>query len=300
MFDIFVEFEIGWSWALAIFCVVWAVHGIIPVMLSQLSDKDVDGDPVWFYPPSFIAQTRKRNVFYRCCATLCLGMPFSKDYSELFDQESGHRVTVMASSSRSSSVDEDLKKPHIIPENNDEKGGMNKMRCDTDDDEDNLSKGVEEARFTQKSSADQNVKVPSNDTPLNQGDDDEKLTKDKGKARDEMQVEPVPIDATPKTDEASIKQEPQASTPVPTKKSSITESTPTHPAQQSQDPTPRVSPAKKVESKAAPSATKDEYKAKQVKGETANSKLKKIKTKRQEAKKDEKSQGQDSITDVDI
>ena len=315
LFNIVVEFEIGWSWALAIFCVVWAVHGVFPVMLSPLSDKDVDGDPVWFYPPSFIAETRKRNVLYRCCATLCLGMPFSKDYSELFDQESGHPVTVMASSSRSSSVDEDLKKPHVIPEDNDEKDGMNKMRCDTNDDEKDASKCVEEEKFAQKSSVDQNVKAPSNDAPLKQGYNDEKLTKDEGKSK--VQFEPVAVEETPKTDEASARHEPQASSPEPTKKSSIAESTPTHPPtlpQQSQNPAPTVtsvipeqtdsknipSNTKKVESKAAPSVTKDDYKSKQVKGEKANSKLKTIKKKRQEAKKDEKSQGQSNITDVDI
>ena len=272
MFNIVVEFEIGWSWALAIFCVVWAAHGIFPVMFSQLSDKDVDGDPVWFYPPSFIAETRKRNVFYRSCATLCLGMPFSKDYSELFDQESGHRVAVMASSSRSSSVDEDLKKPHVTPEDNDEKGDLNKMRCDANDDE----------------------KAPRNDVPPKHGHNDEKLSKDEG--NDKIQFEPVAIEEAPKSDEASTSQEPQ-----------VTESTPTHPPslpQQSQDPAPTVTPvpinAKKVESKAAPPVTKDDYKSKQIKGEKANSKLKTIKKKRQEAKKDEKSQGENSITDVDI
>ena len=326
----FVEFEIGWSWALAIFCVVWAVHGIIPVMFSQLSDKDVDGDPVWFYPPSFIAQTRKRNVFYRCCATLCHGMPFSKAYSELLDQESGHRVSVpvLASSSRPSSVDDDddLKKPQSNPHDNDEKVDNNEMSCDID--ERDSVKNVEGEKLVQKSSTDQNGKAQSNDNPLKQGHDNGKITKDKDEGEAKIETEPVTFKETPKTDEASKTEEPKASVPVPTKTktSSVTESTPTHPPvlpQQTQDPVPTDSPdipepkpkllpavvhdskntqsnVQKVEAKPAQPVTKDDYKSKQGKGESANSKLKKIKKKRQEAKKDEKSQVKNNITDVDI
>ena len=326
-FVFFVEFEIGWSWALAIFCVVWAVHGIIPVMFSQLSDKDVDGDPVWFYPPSFIAETRKRNVFYRCCATLCLGMPFSKAYSELLDQESGHRVSVpvLASSSPSSvDDDDDLEKPQSNPEANDENFENNEMRYDVD--ERDSVKNFEEEKLAQKSSTDQNGKAQSKDNPLEQGHGDGKVTKDKDEGKAESKTETVAIKETPKTDEASTKEEPEASVPVPTKTSSITESTPTRPPavpQQTQDPVPTDSPdnpepkpkllptivhdskntqsnVQKVETKPAPPVTKDDYKSKQGKGESANSKLKKIKKKRQEAKKDEKSQAQNNITDVDI
>ena len=327
MFVFLVEFEIGWSWALAIFCVVWAVHGIIPVMFSQLSDKDVDGDPIWFYPPSFIAETRKRNVFYRCCATLCLGMPFSKAYSELFDQESGHPVSVpvLPSSSRSSSVDDDddLKKPQSNPDDIGEIVVNNKMRCDID--ERNSVKNVEEEKLAQKSSTDQNDKGQINDNPLKQGHDNGKVTKDKDKGEAKIKTEPVATKETKKADEASVTKEPQAPVPVPTN-TSATEPTPTHPPavpQQTQDTAPTDSPdipepkpkllppivhdskntqsnVQKVEVKPAQPVTKDDYKSKQGKGESANSKLNKIKKKRQEAKKDEKSQVKNNITDVDI
>ena len=173
-------------------------------------------------------------------------MPFSKAYSELLDQESGHRVSVpvLASSSPSSvDDDDDLKKPQSNPEANDENFENNEMRCDID--ERDSVKNFEEEKLAQKSSTDQNGKAQSKDNPLEQGHGDGKVTKDKDEGKTGSKTETVAIKETPKTDEASTKEEPQASVPVPTKTSSITESTPTRPPavpQQTQDPVPTDSP----------------------------------------------------------
>ena len=71
----FSEFKTGWSWALVIFCLILELLAIIPVALAQLSDKTIYDDTLWLYPPEFIAETKRRNCFYRCFASLCLGLP---------------------------------------------------------------------------------------------------------------------------------------------------------------------------------------------------------------------------------
>ena len=136
----------------------------------------------------------------------------------------------------------------------------------SDIDEKDSVKNVEEEKFAQNSSTDQNDKTQSNDNPLKQGQDDGKVTKDKDEGETEIKTDsPVILESKAKNDSKNTQ-----------------------------------SNVQKVEANPAAPVTKDDYKSKHGKSEPANSKLKKNKKKQQEAKKEEKSQEPNNITDVDI
>ena len=76
---IFSEFQTGWSWAVAVYCLIWELLAVIPVVFSRMSDKYGYDDLFWVYPPDFVLKAEKKNYFYKFCASFCLRLRFDYD-----------------------------------------------------------------------------------------------------------------------------------------------------------------------------------------------------------------------------
>ena len=71
------EFETGWSWSIAVVCLIWELLAVIPVVFSRLSDEYGYDDMFWVYPPDFVLRAEKKNIFYKFCASFCLRLRFN-------------------------------------------------------------------------------------------------------------------------------------------------------------------------------------------------------------------------------